>query len=120
MNAKDSATTTGGAALGAGSALTAAAATICCAGPAIGPLLVATLGASGAVAVANLRPYTVWMLLGSALILAVSFWRTYRLSSACPPASQGRAIRLSRAILWVAAVTWIASTATTILMLLHS
>lgn len=109
----------GGAALGAGSALTAAAATVCCAGPAIGPLIVALFGASGAVAIAGLRPYTPWMLAGSAILLGYSFWRTYRTASECSVQRPGPLARLSRITLWVSAAIWIASTATTLFTLLH-
>lgn len=118
MNAGDP-TAAGGAALGAGSALTAAAATVCCAGPAIGPLIVVMFGASGAVAIAGLRPYTPWMLLGSAAILIFSFWRTYRVPAECSVQPPGRVARLSRATLWISAAIWIASTATTLFTWFH-
>ncbi len=103
----------GVAGLGTGAALTAGIASACCAGPALAPIFLSVLGASGLVAVSGLHPFTPWLLLGSALMLGFSFWSTYR-QPACangvaPPIS--RAVRFARVITWLAATLWLASAA---------
>ncbi len=83
-----------GAALGLGGAGTAAAVSACCAGPAVGPLVISLLGASGAVALEGLRPYTLALLVLSAFVIGASF----RL----------RAHRV-RWLLWLSVFVWLAS-----------
>jgi MerT mercuric transport protein len=105
----------GGAAVGGlAGALTAAIAGLCCAGPVTFMLL----GAGGAVAAAGLRPYRLPLLLLSAAILGVAYWRTYRgtggTGTACPP-RMGKWIKRSfqiAIVAWVAAaVMWVAACA---------
>lgn len=103
----------GAAASGAGAALVATAATACCAGPVIAPLVVAVLGASGAAWAAGLKPYSPWLLAGSALMLAFGFWSTYRKPARCavPAATSSArnvfAAKAARAVLWLAALMWL-------------
>ncbi len=95
---------TGGAAVGGlAGAVTAAIAGLCCAGP----ITIALLGASGAVAAAGLAPFRLPLLLLSAGVLGFGYWRTRRPANgtACPTAV-GRWIRVS---LRVAIVAWIAA-----------
>lgn len=106
---------TGGAAVGGlAGALTAAIAGLCCAGP----VTILLLGAGGAVAAAGLAPYRLPLLLLSAAILAVAYWRMYRSTggTACPP-RMGRWIRVSikiAIVAWVAAAAlWVAACAPT-------
>src|SRR2546422_9068347 len=102
-----SATVVAGAIGGLGAGLSAAAATLCC----VGPGVVSLLGVGGAVAAAALKPYRPVLLLGSVLLLGAAFWLAYRpaaaagAGAACPT----RLGRLVRAVLWTAAVTWIAA-----------
>jgi len=102
----------GAATVGTGAALTAGIASACCVGPALAPIFVTVLGASGLAAVSGLRPYTPWLLLASGAMLGFSFWQTHR-QSAC--AVEGSAIavpfglRLARFITWAAALLWLTS-----------
>jgi mercuric ion transport protein len=91
---------------GIGAAATAAAASLCCVGPAV----VSIVGVSGAVAAAGLKPYRPFLILGSMALLGVAFWLTYQPRTAagagavaCPT----RAGRMSRRIVWIAAVVWL-------------
>ena len=93
---------------GVGAALTAAAASLCCVGPAV----VAVVGVGGAVAAASLKPYRPLLILLSMALLGLGFWLTYRPRAAdgssgvtCPT----RAGRLSRRIVWIAAAFWLAA-----------
>jgi mercuric ion transport protein len=94
-----------GSALGAvGAALTAALATLCCAGPAV----VAVIGAGGALTAAQIEPYRPYLLTGAIALLALGFWRSYR------PAPSGAACsvrtgRVVRPILWLSAIITLAS-----------
>ena len=89
---------------GAVAAVTSAAASICC----IGPLAIALLGVNGAILAAAFKPYRVYLLSGSFVLLAGAFWNTYRRAparsgAACPvPAG-----RWTRFVLWVALGLWI-------------
>ena len=65
---------------GMGAALTAAAASLCC----IGPAVVAVVGVGGAVAAAGLKPYRPLLILVSMALLGVGFWLTYQ-----PPTTVG-------------------------------
>jgi MerT mercuric transport protein len=84
-----------------GSAGTSALAALCC----VGPLAYGVLGAGGVLAAARLAPWRPWLLVGSAIFLAVGFWTAYRPlfraanASSCPVRA-GRAVRI---ILWIAA-----------------
>ena len=93
---------------GIGAAATAAAASLCCVGPAV----VSIIGVSGAVAAASLKPYRMFLILGSMALLGVAFWLTYKPrgvagtgTMACPT----RAGRMSRRIVWIAALVWLAA-----------
>jgi len=106
----------GAAITGAGSALGATAASACCLGPAISPLLVSLLGASGAAWAASLKPYSLYLLGGALLFLLYGFWSAYRRPAACAlgeaPASPQRGavppIWL-RIMLWCSAALWVAA-----------
>ena len=102
----------GVATVGTGAAVTAAIASACCVGPALAPIFLAIFGASGLVAVSGLRPYTFWMLLGSAAMLAFSFRQLYRKNACSTPTAMStvsRGVRFARAILWIAALLWFVS-----------
>jgi len=85
-------------------ALTSAAASVCC----IGPLAIALLGVNGAILAAAFKPYRVYLLGGSLMLLAGAFWSAYRRAAprggaACPvPAG-----RWTRIVFWVALGLWI-------------
>ncbi len=85
-------------------ALTSTAASICC----IGPLAIALLGVNGAILAAAFKPYRVYLLSGSLILIAGAFWSTYRRApsrggAACPvPAG-----RWTRVVLWVGLGLWI-------------
>ena len=91
----------------------ATAATACCA-PVIAPLVVGILGAGGAAWAAGLKPYSGWLLAGSAAMLVYGFWSAYRSLPQCE-VSLGRAARSSsgvvRVVLWVAALLWMVAVA---------
>jgi mercuric ion transport protein len=96
----------GSAAGGLGGALAAIFAALCC----IGPASVAILGAGGGLAAARLTPYRPVLLVLSAGLLAVGFWRAYGQrvvvnGQSCPV----RVGRLARTVLWVAALVWLAA-----------
>lgn len=99
----------GAAAAGAGSALAAVLASSCCV-PVIAPLIVATLGASGAAWAAGLKPYSPYLLAGSFALLLYGLWTVYRRRPACSPEScPTRAGRGVKAVLWVATALWAAA-----------
>lgn len=79
----------------------------CCAGPALGPLTVSLLGASGAVWVAGLKPYSPYVLGGSFLLLCWGFWSRRR-ERVCA-VSEGQRPPRSAAMLWIASVLWVGS-----------
>ncbi|MEO8502524.1 MAG: hypothetical protein ABI609_01375 [Acidobacteriota bacterium] len=104
----------GAAVSGAGGAFVATAATACCAGPILAPLIVGALGASGAAWAAGLKPYSAWLLAGSAGALLFGFWSTYRKPADCEASGNGPARRtqkIVRAVLWGAAILWVGATA---------
>ncbi|MFL5496800.1 MAG: mercuric transporter MerT family protein [Gemmatimonadales bacterium] len=89
-----------------GAALTAAAATLCCVGPAV----VAIVGVGGAVAAAALKPYRLLLILVSVALLGFGFWLAYQPKAilgsgavACPTGAG----RLTRRIVWISAVVWL-------------
>lgn len=108
-----------GAALsGAGGALVAAAATACCAGPVLAPLVVAVLGAGGAAWAAGLKPYSPWLLAASAVMLAFGFRSAYRPRPSCERSggrTTRRADRAVRSVLWLSALLWVAAVAVNLL-----
>lgn len=104
----------GGAAVAsAGSAATAAAAAACCV-PVLSPLLVGALGASGAVWITGLKPYSPYLLGVAFLLLVYAFNRVYRGSARCRPGSgegersrwMGTALLV---LLWISAAVWVAA-----------
>lgn len=70
----------GAAVSGAGAALVATAATACCAGPVVAPLIVAVLGASGAAWAAGLK--ALQPVAAGRLVLPVGIWLLVRLPRA--------------------------------------
>lgn len=122
MKPGERATAAGAAVVGAGAAAGAATAAACCVAPVVSPLIVATLGVGGSVAVAGLAPYTPYLLLGSLLVLGGAFRLAYRRPQACAvdeaasvdeaaPADGFRPTppRWLRVTLWGAAVVWLSS-----------
>lgn len=98
---------------GVGGALTTIAASACCVSPVIAPLIVGTIGASGAAWASGLKPYTGYILAGSFVMLAFSFWTVYRPRPACEvgqdPSQLPIAPKLVKVGLWISAVLWTAS-----------
>ena len=90
----------GAALLGTGGTATAIAVAACCAGPAIGPLVVAMFGVGAAAALAGLRPYSIPLLALSGLVIAISLWRATRRAKACVPGVRAPGVMVSRGILW--------------------
>ena len=85
-------------------------ASACCVGPAIAPIVVAVLGASGAAWAAGLKPYSPFLLGGSLLLLLYSFWTIYRPRVACADGSCPLGPpRAGRIVLWIAAFVWLAA-----------
>src|SRR3989442_9874177 len=80
-----------------------AAASICC----IRPLAIALLGVNGAILAAAFKPYRVYLLSGSLVLLAGAFWSAYRRApprggAACPvPAG-----RWARLVFWGGLGLW--------------
>ena len=96
--------TAGVAAGGLVGAVAALFAALCC----VGPSVVAIVGAGGALAAAELRPYRPLLLLASFALIAYGFWRTYRPvvgadGRACPV----RVGRTARTLLWLSGATWL-------------
>jgi hypothetical protein len=85
-------------ALGAG--LAAALSALCC----TGPLAYTLLGAGGVLAAARLAPARPYLLAAAAVCLATGFALAYRPGNACSP----RTRRLTRGVLWVAALITVA------------
>jgi mercuric ion transport protein len=105
----------GGASLSVGAVLTALLGAACCTGPLLGPLVVAAFGVSGAAALAGVKPYTPYLLVGSLVLLGVAFWSVYRPAARC--ATDPGAVRRRgwvRAVLWVAAIFWMAAVGLTL------
>lgn len=83
--------------------VTSTAASICC----IGPIAIAVLGVNGAILAAGIKPYRLYLLGGSLLMLGYAFWRVYRSNSrAEADACSVNAGRWSRVVLWSAAALW--------------
>ena len=84
--------------------ITSTAASICC----IGPIAIAILGVNGAILAAGIKPYRIYLLAASLLMLGFAFWRLYRPharadAQACPVGTG----RWSRVILWSASALWV-------------
>lgn len=115
---KDHAEHVGAATIGTGAALTAAVASACCVGPALGPLFLAIFGASGLAAVAGLRPYAPIVFLVSAAMLAFAYRGVFFRPKVCAPSAQRtsrstslmqRAVKMllfAATLLWIAAVSY--------------
>ncbi len=88
-----------------GAALTAAAAGLCC----IGPLALTLLGVNGMILAAGLKPYRFHLLLGSILMWGLAFWVVYHPFRAGGAACSTRSARLTRVVLWLATLIWIAA-----------
>jgi hypothetical protein len=71
------------------------------------------LGATGAVWVADLKPYSWWILAAAGLALVGGFWTVYRPRPACDIAdgsSRSRLLpRVAKLSLWIGAVCWTAA-----------
>lgn len=67
----------------------------------------------------GLKPYSGWLLAGSAAMLAYGFWSAYRTRPQCD-VSGGAAARsrsgVARAVLWLAALLWVAAVAINLLI----
>ncbi|HZY95756.1 MAG TPA: mercuric transporter MerT family protein [Candidatus Cybelea sp.] len=112
MSSRQTAAAVGAAGIASGSALTAGVAAACCVGPSLAPLLLPVLGATGLITIAMLRPYTIWLDLFAALMLAFSFRQVYRRRTACAPDGAPAiptSLRVARIVTWVAAGLWILS-----------
>jgi hypothetical protein len=118
--ANDAARLAGVATVGSGAAVTAAAASACCSGPLIAPLLVSFLGAGGAAWAAGFKPYAPYALAGSLVMLLYAFRSAYRRPDTCaldnnrdtftgPPT-------WLRILLWSGAAVWMVSLAVNILL----
>jgi hypothetical protein len=86
-----------------GVAVTSTAASICC----IGPLGIALLGVNGAILAAALKPYRLYFLTASLLMLGFAHWAIGKKDrnvkgEACSVRS-GRIVRL---VLWIATAMW--------------
>ncbi len=105
---------------GAGGAVLATAAMACCV-PVLAPLLVSTLGVTGSIWAAGLKPYSLLILLASGVFLGYGFWTVYRRR---PVAVGDRCStnrpKLQRVVLWVSAVLWGLALSLNVLQLLAS
>lgn len=89
-------------------ALTSAAASVCC----IGPLAITLLGVNGVILAAAFKPYRWYILAGSFLLLVLAFRGAYWGWRVRPGAACGvRAGRATRLVLWVSATVWLAAVA---------
>jgi len=104
----------GAATVGTGAVLTATVATACCAGPALAPVFLSVLGASGLAAVSGLRPYSPYLFVVSAAMLAFSFRQVLR-RPACAadgaPLPPPRGMKIARVAVIGAAAVWTVSVA---------
>jgi hypothetical protein len=100
-----------GAAVGMGSAATAAAVSACCAGPvSVGPLVISVFGAGGAVTLEGLRPYTAPLLVFSGLAVGVSFWLSARSGKRCSIGRSSSVFRVTTlSLLWASCAVWLAA-----------
>ena len=96
---------------GLGAALLAAGASACCVGPAVAPVFVSVLGASGAARAARLQPYSPHHHNGSLLLLVYGYWSLYRRRQLCAAGVCRPSPRPVRLMLWVASALWVVSAA---------
>ncbi len=112
---KDDAEKAGAATIGTAAALTAAVASACCVGPALGPLFLAVFGASGLAAVAGLRPYAPVLFVVSGAMLGFAIYRVCVRRPSCSttakaPRPYAQAAQRAIKVLILAAICiWIAS-----------
>lgn len=101
----------GAAASGVGAALLSAASAVCCTGPVVATLVVTILGAGGAAWAAGLKPYSPYLSAASALLIGLGFWMTRRRFACALGARRGVlwSRRVALAMLWLAALVWLAS-----------
>src|SRR3989442_1413111 len=93
---------------GAGTALTSAAASVCC----IGPLALTLPRVNGGIPAPPVKPYRWSILAGSFLLLVLTFRGAYWGWRVRPGAACGvRAGRATRLVLWVSATVWLAAVA---------
>ena len=97
-----------------GAVLTSTAASICC----IGPAGIALLGVNGAIFAAGLKPYRVYLLSGSLVLIGVAFWFASRSGTAGAQAGTAGARacpvpigRAKKVILWSSAALWVLAVA---------
>lgn len=115
MGEKRKALGTTGGALGLGTM--AAALGTCCGAP----WAVGLLGVTGAVALARLAPLQPFLLAGSIILLAVSFWLAYRSPKACADCTCDTSNRRGlRWIVWIAAALVALLTATALVPIIGS
>ena len=106
-NVKTELVPAGGAMIGIGGAATAAAVLACCAGPTLGPLVIALLGVGPAVGLEGLRPYAFLILIGSGIFIGLAFWLNARQKS-CGLDRYTKIVRVaSRALTWISATVWV-------------
>jgi mercuric ion transport protein len=84
-----------------GSSLVATATAFCC----VGPVVIAVLGTSGALAAARLAPYRSYFIVGSILLLGLGFWLAHRPQGGCIGTTcTSRTAKITRVLLWLAAL----------------
>ena len=96
---------------GLGAAIITLIAGTCCVSPVLAPLIVGVLGASGAAWAAGLKPYSVYILATTLLLLVYGFWSVYRTRNDCIVEGNKSATphwmsRLSKGVLWTGAACW--------------
>ncbi len=97
----------------AATALTSAAASLCC----IGPLAITLLGVNGVILAAAFKPYRWYILAGSFLLLGVAFWGAYWGWRLRPGAEcRVRAGRATRVVLWLSLAVWLGAVAVNLLV----
>ena len=97
---------------GLGAAIITLIAGTCCVSPVLAPLIVGVLGASGAAWAAGLKPYGVYILAATLLLLVFGFWSVYRTRNDCIVGGSDSATphfirRLSKGVLWTGAACWL-------------
>ena len=97
---------------GLGASIITLIAGTCCVSPVLAPLIVGVLGASGAAWAAGLKPYSVYILAATFLLLVFGFWSVYRPRNDCIVGSSVSATphwigRLSKGVLWIGAACWL-------------
>ena len=95
-----------GAVAGMGGASTVAAVSVCCVGPALGPLLLSVLGIGPVVALEGMRAYTIPMLAASSVLIGLSFWSSARQKN-CSGRLAAFFCAASRTMSWISAIVWL-------------